>query len=693
MFWVRGILFSLPLWLILAGVGLFRSVAGVQFVAESDALVHAIDQPIGDISPLSTSDGLEGEIQRLLFEPLLRRDERGMLVPNIITTWSSRTIVTIRCESEEAAGEAEARIRADEAPLSAPRPVAVERLGSVITAAYDIAAPELAENLLKALPQRLLGNYLSLHVKADHSIEKLISAWLESTVMREQVATVDFSGDSDADLFVSGDTEKLLENLQTYLKSNPASAPQLSILGKRCHTVDRETILGLRPEVFWHDGHPFSAEDVLFSFNTLVRANPASPLEREFAFVGTLMALDAQRLRYDGTATPVTMMESWEKLPVLPAHLLQGIRGPEAEKTFAAFLSNPIGLGPYRLANRRQDGGMTLVAHTQYFSGTPREPLIRYKNFSSLESILLSLRDQTLDLLEADSRMANWELRHPNTLGKVSDLPRFQTLVIWNLTRPPFDSAPLRKALAQALDLNPLYGNGSTQYTIPSTGLFAIDAPFSPKPMPLLSHDLAEAKQTLTKLGYSTNLAPDQPDTKSQGRPLSFSLLIDKTDSQSLHVADTLVKQWAASGIHVEVVATLPASLYTERLPQREFDAVLLRRQLAYGRDQREIWHSEGSGNLAGLSNAEVDHLTEALCLEEDWEKCRAITQKLQEIITGLQPALFLYDSGRISTFRTGSLEVFPPSAESPQPMISGAHRIDLDRPWWVRRESATPSE
>ncbi|HRQ88447.1 MAG TPA: hypothetical protein PLA50_06600, partial [Bacteroidia bacterium] len=94
MFWLRWLFFSSPFWLGLGGIWLFRAVADFQLERESDALVHAIDGPVGYLSPLAPADGVTGEIADLVFEPLLRRDAGLQLKPNLLERWTSRTVVT-----------------------------------------------------------------------------------------------------------------------------------------------------------------------------------------------------------------------------------------------------------------------------------------------------------------------------------------------------------------------------------------------------------------------------------------------------------------------------------------------------------------------------------------------------------------------------------------------------------------------
>lgn len=694
MFWLRWIFFSLPLWLGFGGAWLFRTVADFQLTRESDAFVHAIDSPVGYLSPLAPADGVEGEIAGLLFEPLLRRDANLNLRPNLIVAWTARTVVTVRCESEEAAGEAEARILAGEAPRSGSRPIALDRSGSVLTVAFEGQETDFAKSLLDALPPELLGDYLLVRVRADHSVDDLIAAWLESSVEKSQVRMLEFTGDREAQIFVRGETDRVLKDLRLYLDSNPGTSPQLDLVGEQCHTTVREMLLDLKEELTWHDGHPFTADDVKYSFDRLTRPGSPLPMASRFDFVESLEVLAPGRLRVICREMPGTMLESWEALPVLPAHLLATDGGADEGSSWESYLSHPVGMGPYRLERRRKDGGVELRSFEAYHAGAPREPLLRYRRFSSLESMLLALRTGTLDAIEPDERFTEWTRRHPGMVETLRDVPRFQHLVVWNLDRQPFDREPVRHALARGIDPGTILRETDRAYQTPVSSLFFPGSPLVAEPILLPLYDPRGAERLLETEGYPRDEATGMRHDGSD-RPLAFTLAANAANAEHRRLAAALAEQWGGIGIEVKVELVPWQDLYLHRLPQRDFDAVLVSWELPRGRDLRDVWHSTavgpGGGNLSGLRDTEVDDLLEQLRNESDTVEVTGLLASLQRALAARQPCLFVCDSGRILTVRSGALESHPPGAESPFPLVFGKGGFKESRPWWVRKKPSTP--
>lgn len=679
MFWLRWLFFSSPFWLGLGGIWLFRAVADFQLERESDALVHAIDGPVGYLSPLAPADGVTGEIADLVFEPLLRRDAGLQLKPNLLERWTSRTVVTIRCESEEAAGEAEARIRAGEIPKTGPRPVALERVGSVLVAAYEGAGESPEKALLDDLPPELLGDYELIRIEADHSVDELVEAWLKGSLERSQVRMIDYRGERLAHLFVKGAVERVADDLRRYLASNPSVEADLELAGHRCHTVSRELVLEFRTGVKWHDGHEFTAEDVAFSFRFLTGPDSPLPLAQRFDFVDSVEALDSRRLRVACREIPATMPESWESLPVLPAHLLA--RAPDPLKALDTLSDSPVGLGPYRFERRRDDGGAVLAAWSGYHRGCPREPKIRYRRFPSLESVLFSLRRGELQAIEPDQRFLEWSRRNPGTVETVRDRARFQHLVMWNLDREPLNDLKVREALARAVDPAAVLRDGATTFETPATSLYSPGVPFVAEPMLLPLHDPRGAARLL----------------EESGKAIRLSLLVNAGHAEHRRLAEALAEQWRSVGAEVAVEPVEWADLVSRRLPERDFDAVLVSWELPMGRDLGQIWHSSeagpGGGNLSGLKDEEVDRLLERLRHEADPAEVHGAVAALQRALMKQHPCLFVCDTGRILTLRQGGLEMHRPddAGDGVEPLAVGKDGIRGSRPWWVRRNPEQP--
>jgi len=130
-------------------------------------------------------------------------------------------------------------------------------------------------------------------------------------------------------------------------------------------------------------------------------------------------------------------------------------------------------------------------------------------------------------------------------------------------------------------------------------------------------------------------------------------------------------------------------------LLNREFDGILLSWEIPCELDRYAVWHSSRTGpggtNFTGLADSGVDEILEKIRTETDPLLLKNLTSRLQKSIADLQTCLFLCDTGRILTLRTGALEVFRPQAGKEgkaTPLSLGKAGLPHSRPWWVRQET-----
>ncbi len=691
MLWLRVLFFASPLTMVLGGVWLFDSVREMRLTDESEALVCAIEEPIGYLNPLVPQTGITREVTELLFEPLLVRDDDLNLRPNLFDSWVSQTVVLVRCAGEEEAGEAEAKLRSGEYLDDDMELVDVSREENVLTIAVEGFDPTLETRLVGNFEPENLGDYILIRLTVSNSVRNSFDRFLKGSVEKSQIAMLEYEGDTTVNMFVRGEIDLFLRELNLYYESNSSLDPVIEEVGGRSHTSYREFLITLRSDVRWHDGIRFSADDVVFSYNELTK--PGSPFgyAASFWFVDTLEKLDAYRLRVVCGETPSTILESWEKLPVVPKHLVSG--GIE-NTDWIEFFRNPVGNGPYRIGQRRNDGGIELIANEFYFRGAPMQKNIVYRQFGSLESVLLALRADRIDVIVPDERFADWSDRNPGEIQTLQCLPRYQTFVGWNLERQPFDRAKVRTGLARAVDLKAVLRDTPTEFQTPTKSLFFPGMPYEGDPMNLPGHDPRSAERDLEESGFSMDERKGIREDE-EGTPLKFVLTVNEENAEHLRIAEALAEQWAGVGVMVSIEPMSWSGILTDRLMKRDFDAVMLGWELPFERDRLLAWHStsigEGGGNFCGLRNQIVDEILERLRYESDPSAVRALTGRLNGEIGGLQPCFFVCDSGRIVSLRRDAIEVVRPAGNGDplsRPVGIGKAGLHNVRPWWVRKKS-----
>lgn len=689
MFGLRVLFYLSPLALVFAAVTLFLQVGRLQLPDIGDAMTGSIRESIGPLNPIVPVTGVTREVRDLIFDPLLIRDDDLRLRSHLIDTWQKQTVITIRCSSEEAAGETEARFRSGEWLAEGQKLIGVDRLDSVVSVALDGFEKGGVKKLMRQVRPEYQGDYLLVRLTLNHSIRESFATFLGGSVEKTQIKMLDYEGDRIAYLFLKGETDLFLRELQLYYESNMVLDPQIDVMGQQCHTSSQELILHLEETAKWHDGEPVTADDLVFSYNVMTRPGSPLPLASSFQFVESIFVVDERNLRIACQSTPATMMESWEKLPLLPSHRFSD---GYTDETLKAFFDNPVGTGPYRLQRRLPDGGVVLEAFPDYIGGLPKQQRIVYRKFESLESKLLALRSGVIDTLEPDSRFQDWALRNPGTVRQIRCLPRIQHLVAWNLQAAPLNDVEVRLALAEAVDLKAVLRDSATSFQQPVDSLFFPGSPFVSGSMPLPLYDPRSAERRLDEAGFRFN---EEKGTRvdEQGATLAFDLVVNEANGEQVRLAEALAEQWSGVGVVVVVKELSWQEILTDRLATRNFDGILLSWEVPKERDRYSTLHSdaikEGGGNLFGLRNQIVDELLTKLREETDEASVAAAADQLQEEVAELQPCFFVCESGRILWIRSRSVEVARPKGDGTYSVAEpgiGKAGLESVRPWWVRR-------
>ena len=201
----------------------------------------------------------------------------------------------------------------------------------------------------------------------------------------------------------------------------------------------------------WHDGRRLSARDVVFTFEFV--ANHYHP-----RFTPQLASLRSAEARGSSTVvfrllrqSPGFLDQPLADVPILPRHLWEELPGGEL-----APPGLPVGSGPYRLVDYRAGRGYTLRANTAYFRGPPALARLEIPFIRDFNGMLRTFERRGVDAIpvnlpqEASRRVEGFA----GEIARGSSY--FGTVLLFNLRRPPFDRAEVRRAVARSLDLTRL---------------------------------------------------------------------------------------------------------------------------------------------------------------------------------------------------------------------------------------------
>ena len=157
----------------------------------------------------------------------------------------------------------------------------------------------------------------------------------------------------------------------------------------------------LRPGVKWHTGSPFTADDVVFTYNLL--ADPALGADPEQAQLWQTLRCNAPN---DLTVLcelpePFAPFLAYARVGILPSYLLQATNA--STLTDDPFNRAPVGTGPYRLV-ALDDSQAELVANAEYHLGAPMMPEIVLRFFPDISSAAAAVVSGDADGILMDAR-------------------------------------------------------------------------------------------------------------------------------------------------------------------------------------------------------------------------------------------------------------------------------------------------
>ena len=208
----------------------------------------------------------------------------------------------------------------------------------------------------------------------------------------------------------------------------------------------------LRRGVAWHDGAPFSAADVIFTWHVIM--NPANNVVTRLGYdkIASITAPDAYtvvvRLKQPYAPIVANFFGPGEvPYVILPKHLLGGL--PNINQ--APYNRKPVGTGPFIIQSYDPDAGVVLAANQHYWRGKPKLQGIEYRIVPDANTEMVMLRANEIDVASVSDAHAQ-ELKGAPGIVIVSEPAPQNTFLSLNVRRPPLDDVRVRRAIAMAVD-------------------------------------------------------------------------------------------------------------------------------------------------------------------------------------------------------------------------------------------------
>ncbi|KAB2334656.1 ABC transporter substrate-binding protein [Cytobacillus depressus] len=425
-------------------------------------------------------------------------------------------------------------------------------------------------------------------------------------------------------------TENIFEKLLVYGESDTSVQPALA---EEWEVSDDNLTytFKLRQGVKFHDGTDFNADAVVFNFERWMNGN-----EEKFPYytmfggfkgdeghvIKEVKALDEHTVQFILNRPQAPFLKNIAMSPF-------GIASPAAiEKYGDKFRQNPVGTGPFKFVEWKQNDRIVLEKNTDYWmEGYPKLSKVIYRVIPENTARLNALANGEIDIMDGLNNSDEASvLSNPDL--QIIERPSMNVGYIgFTVNRPPFDNKLVRQALSHAIDkqsiIDSFYGGKAEPAKNPMPPSIegynnAIqDYPF----------DLDKAKELLAEAGFADGFEMDL-----WAMPVARPYM-----PEAMKVAEVIQDNFSKIGVTANI-QTVDWATYLDKAKKGEFDAYMLGWTGDNGDPDNFIYtlldkDSIGSNNNSHYINEELHDILIEAQTETDQDKRNDLYKKAQELI------------------------------------------------------------
>jgi peptide/nickel transport system substrate-binding protein len=454
------------------------------------------------------------------------------------------------------------------------------------------------------------------------------------------------------------------KTLNSVLSNDTSSAAMITMLGNGLVKISPDNLLPiedlatkwavsadnltytftLRNGVKFHDGQPFTAEDVKFTYELMLNEKVNSPRRSSLAVIDSITVKSPTEIEFKLKSVTADFLVTHSSYQILPKHILGSV-APEAINTHDFNTKSPIYTGPFKFKEWVKDDHMTLVANPDYFLGKPKIDQYIYKVVQDQNVVVAQLKTGEMDWGGITPALLAEMEKQANLTIKAFDVFSF-TFYSYNLDPAKtdlFQDVKVRQALLYALDRDAMvkaimFGQGS----VADTSVPPISWAFNQANQPQYKFDTAQAEKLLDEAGWAKGA--DGIRAKD-GKKLSFSCYTNAGNKTRESYVTVMQEQWRKVGVEM-TPKTEEWNAFLDRITKtRDFECFLVGFSWGVDPNQKTMWHTasyNGGFNMNKYSNPELDKILDDALNTTDVNKRKELYFKMQEIVARDVPSVIL---------------------------------------------------
>lgn len=408
----------------------------------------------------------------------------------------------------------------------------------------------------------------------------------------------------------------------------------------------------LRQDATWHDGEPVTAEDVKFTFDTILNPDITARFRGPISSVQSVDMVDDYTVAFNLASpfAPLPVMLGYNQA-IVPKHLLDGqdLNQP------ADFLAAPVGSGPFKFKELSQGAYLEVEANEDYFGGRP-----------NLDGIIFQvITDGNARVAQVKSGDVDFTVIEPPQIDSVKDDANLKIVeatqvnyyfFAFNHTVERLQDPKVRQALTMALNRQAIvdtvlkgYGQVANGPIHPSLGDY-----YNPD-VTTYEYDQEGAKALLEEAGWT----PGDDGVLVNEAGDRFTILLNGPAGYPVLEQLLTYAQQEYTNLGIEVNLEIDEwSVHLDKYHNLEYDMLNNWWITPPDPDLYDHYYSESPSNWWAYSNPEVDDLLLKAREEADHEARVDLYHQLQQLLSDDVPVVYLYHQTEIQVMsqRTNGL-------------------------------------
>jgi peptide/nickel transport system substrate-binding protein len=385
----------------------------------------------------------------------------------------------------------------------------------------------------------------------------------------------------------------------------------------------------LRSGVTFHDGSPFAADDVVYSYRRIIDEKLTNA--DKFSAIADIEAPNPQTVIIrvkQPTPNLLTNLGGFKGMAIVSRKNVES----------GQIATHPIGTGPFAFTGQKSGDSITLTANPNYWGGAPAVSGVTFRFISEPSTALSALQAGEIDWTDSIPPQRVAQLKDDDSLELAVTPSNDYWYLALNQARKPWNDVRVRQAIAYGIDRDAIVQ--ATSYGTAQANQLAI-----PQGNPWYtaygnySYDLDKARDLLKDAGAS---------------PQNLDMLVTSEYPETVTAAQIIADNLASLGITVNI-RTVDFATWLDEQNNGNFDMLMM--GWLGNIDPDDFYyaqhHTDGTSNAQKFSDPEVDRLLDAGRVETDLDRRKTDYAKAASIIADQVSYLYLYNPSVIQAWTT----------------------------------------